>query len=329
MLPNSSPHFLQGVVQNSWVPVCRPTDVRKGEITTVRVLDNSFGVTKGSSGEIQVFEDVCPHRSAKLSPGSVKNGCVTCPYHGIEFDTESGNVSKFVEGYPLKKLSGMVLNKMDIEVHDNVVWIRPQGIETPDSQFYEEMDPTEFVSVYGSCDVDCSMFEVEENLIDCAHITSVHSWGNPASLPSSVIRSEKERGVYFLYKYGKNSIASFMNSVDRQSDHPVGFLTVFSSFKEPFSSMTRVCFGLGLTKVVRVHLLPLSENKTRMFWGIHRNFAKTTLLDGLFRYFMEKTIDEDKTILENLPQKPTKQVFFEFDWLVLQYRKKLSEFLDV
>ena len=329
MLRNSSPNFIQDIVQKSWVPVCRPVDVKKGKIFTVRVLDESFGLTSGPSDTIQVFEDVCPHRSSKLSTGPVsKDGCVTCPYHGIEFDTESGDVSKFVSGYPLKKLSGMKLNKLDTEVHDNVVWVRPPNVEASDSQFYEEMDTSEFVSVYGSCDVECNVFEVQENLIDAIHVNIVHSWGNPVSLPCSIIRSPKERGVYFLYKYGLNSFASLMNALDNQSDHPAGFLSVFSSFKEPFSSMTRVCFGVGLTKIVRVHLLPLSETETRMFWGIHRNFAKSKILDGLFRYFMERTINEDKTILENLPKKPKKQVFFEYDWLVLQYRKKLMEWFS-
>lgn len=56
-------------------------------------------------------------------------------------------------------------------------------------------------------------------------------------------------------------------------------VTVFNGFVEPLSTISRVCFGEGYVKTVRVHLLPLGPDKTRMFWGLHRNFLTQSWMD--------------------------------------------------
>ncbi|WP_369073969.1 Rieske (2Fe-2S) protein [Hymenobacter sediminis] len=36
---------------------------------------------------------VCPHKGARLSSCKVENGCVTCPLHGLRWDTTTGSLS--------------------------------------------------------------------------------------------------------------------------------------------------------------------------------------------------------------------------------------------
>jgi nitrite reductase/ring-hydroxylating ferredoxin subunit len=43
-------------------------------------------------GRILAIEDTCPHSGASLSEGVVVGTCVACPWHGAEFDLESGKV---------------------------------------------------------------------------------------------------------------------------------------------------------------------------------------------------------------------------------------------
>ena len=35
---------------------------------------------------------ICPHKGADLSRMPVRDGCVTCPLHGLRFDAETGRV---------------------------------------------------------------------------------------------------------------------------------------------------------------------------------------------------------------------------------------------
>ena len=41
-------------------------------------------------GTIYAIDDECTHDRASLSEGTVSDGCVTCPWHGAQFDLESG-----------------------------------------------------------------------------------------------------------------------------------------------------------------------------------------------------------------------------------------------
>ncbi len=43
---------------------------------------------RNAAGELACVIDQCSHRGAALSLGKVKDGCVQCPFHGLEFDTE-------------------------------------------------------------------------------------------------------------------------------------------------------------------------------------------------------------------------------------------------
>lgn len=312
------------VALNAWLPLCRNTDLLKNTVYNVEFMDKSVDVVKNLTftGQVnyEVFDDTCPHRGAKLSDGVFRSGCVECPYHGMKFELESGSCTGFLGDYDAAKVKAK-LNKYSVKTFDNIVWGYVGVGEPP--EFTADTLPSgtedeEFRSIYGQRDIECNMFEVEENLLDNIHISVVHSWGNPVSLPVSTIKSE--RGSFFFYHHGKNSLAEWLDNTGNNA------VTVFNGFAEPVSTLSRVCFGAGLTKAVRVHLLPLGDNKTRMFWGLHRNFMKAWWIDSVFRFLIEKTIDEDKNIIENLASRgeKTKQTLTEFDWLIVEYRKKTT-----
>lgn len=51
--------------------------------------------------QIIAFEDRCPHRDAKLSPGPINGSTIQCPLHAWEFDLLSGNsTSGTADGLP-------------------------------------------------------------------------------------------------------------------------------------------------------------------------------------------------------------------------------------
>lgn len=288
----------------------------------IEVFNRSVNVVKIlRTSTYEVFDDKCPHRGAKLSRGVVdaNNGCIRCPYHGMEFDLEDGTCTGFLGDYDPRKIKAK-LHKHEIHVFDSLVWSYlgegdPPEFMADKLQEFVADNEEDFSSIYGQRDIDCNLFEVEENLLDHTHVSVVHSWGNPDSLPVSTIKSP--RGSFFFYRHGKNSLAKWLDNTGKDS------VDVYNGFAEPLSTISRVGFGSNFTKSVRVHLLPLDENKTRMFWGLHRNFMKASWMDAVFRFLMEWTIDEDKAILENMASRD-KQTLTEFDWIIVQYRKCLT-----
>ena len=70
-----------------WYPV-----LRSRELTTKPVGRKRFGEPlvfwRDATGAPVVFPDRCPHRGAALSLGKVKEGQLSCPFHGIEFGAD-------------------------------------------------------------------------------------------------------------------------------------------------------------------------------------------------------------------------------------------------
>lgn len=83
--------------ENQWFPVI-PTSYLNGadssKPVSVDVLGRNLVIWKSSDDDWSVFEDICPHRRSPLSTGKVSDGCLTCRYHGWEFDG-NGQVTKF------------------------------------------------------------------------------------------------------------------------------------------------------------------------------------------------------------------------------------------
>ena len=69
-----------------------------------RVLDEWLVVFRDEQGRAVAMQDRCIHRNAQLSLGTVKNGCLTCPYHGWVYDGEGHVVAIPSLGPEAKKL---------------------------------------------------------------------------------------------------------------------------------------------------------------------------------------------------------------------------------
>ena len=73
-----------------WVPVCRfdelPTD---GGGLSLAVGPRQVAVFRDGDGVV-ALDDSCPHEGASLGLGVLKDGDVTCPWHGFHFCARTG-----------------------------------------------------------------------------------------------------------------------------------------------------------------------------------------------------------------------------------------------
>lgn len=65
------------------------------------------------NGTITAIDNVCLHEGGPLAEGVIENGKIVCPWHGWEYDLQTGqtgdNPSDKVEVYPIKIENGDVL----------------------------------------------------------------------------------------------------------------------------------------------------------------------------------------------------------------------------
>lgn len=67
-----------------WLLLCRrdvlrqPRTIRRHDVYGAGIVTYT-----DEADELHVVEEACPHRGASLADGSVRDGCVVCPYHGM------------------------------------------------------------------------------------------------------------------------------------------------------------------------------------------------------------------------------------------------------
>lgn len=72
-------------------PVCRVEELQRNGVIH-KQLDNGLevAVVALADGTFVAFENWCPHKGGPLAFGKIKNGIVTCPWHGFRFDLRTG-----------------------------------------------------------------------------------------------------------------------------------------------------------------------------------------------------------------------------------------------
>ncbi|MBV9120475.1 MAG: Rieske 2Fe-2S domain-containing protein, partial [Chloroflexi bacterium] len=87
-LPKIAPGVPEGLelgLRNYWYPLLPSEELGQKPIAT-RALGEDLVVWRGGDGIPHVFADVCPHRAARLSLGTVQGEELQCIFHGLRFD---------------------------------------------------------------------------------------------------------------------------------------------------------------------------------------------------------------------------------------------------
>jgi nitrite reductase/ring-hydroxylating ferredoxin subunit len=88
---------------NKWTPVLPSAQVADGSTKRVDVRGHSVLVYR-ERGAVYAMEDACAHAGGPLSEGEVKDGVVTCPWHGSQFRLTDGAVLRGPATFPQLRL---------------------------------------------------------------------------------------------------------------------------------------------------------------------------------------------------------------------------------
>jgi phenylpropionate dioxygenase-like ring-hydroxylating dioxygenase large terminal subunit len=168
------------VLLNDWHVVARACDLAPESVRASRLLGVDIVVWRGGDS-IQVWDDLCIHRGAKLSGGRVREGCLTCPYHGWTYDPSGACVR--IPAQPGQKPPPRAHAKArPVRVAHGLVWTclgNPAGEPPP---FPEWDDPAYRNIPCGPYAFNALGPRVIENFLDVGHFPFVHAGylGDPA-----------------------------------------------------------------------------------------------------------------------------------------------------
>lgn len=316
---------VSGFILPFYYPVCRtdslPTDNKPIPINFEG--KNLVGYRKNDT--LIVHTDVCPHMGGSFAKGGwvdPKTNYIHCPYHGFGFDDGKFTSIPSLENMACSSKAMMkVYRTMSL---NGYYYISP--VQNPMfSPYYppEHYDDS-FVAISGSRTLNCNVNSLVENLLDMLHISYVHSFGN-LDMPLARNIKYEDIGDYggkttFEYTPNAMTISTQIGNTDT--------VIVENEFYMPTTTLTRVTAG-SIIKTVYTQSLPVGPDKTILFWKVYRNFWKdpnvdgfTSIGDSLLSALMERTINEDASILSRCYSEGRNGFLTKYDVTIRNYRRR-------
>ncbi len=106
----------------SWFPIARSDDAPERHVFQTQLFGYEFAVWRDDLGQVNVWENRCPHRGLRLSLGVNTGAQLRCQYHGWTFESQTG-VCTHVPAHPSltepTKASTVMLQSVE---QDGFVW---------------------------------------------------------------------------------------------------------------------------------------------------------------------------------------------------------------
>jgi nitrite reductase/ring-hydroxylating ferredoxin subunit/DMSO/TMAO reductase YedYZ heme-binding membrane subunit len=98
-------------LSGDFVPVCDANGIPDGRAVTVCANGEKIAVFRHGAN-ISAVSNVCRHQNGPLGEGRIVDGCITCPWHGYQYDPVTGRAPAPFEDqiptFPVRISKGMV-----------------------------------------------------------------------------------------------------------------------------------------------------------------------------------------------------------------------------
>ncbi len=303
-------------VRNAWYAACWSDDLEEGPSARV-VLGEEIVLFRTASGGVAALEDCCPHRFAALSMGTVADGELVCPYHGMRFGGDG--VCTAVPGQKNVPARAKARSFPAIE-RNNLVWVWTGDPDAADPERLPDvhwLDAPGWRSVTGTTRYDCNWLLLVDNLIDLSHTTFVHkSTIGTDDVADTPVSAERDGDIVVVTRMMHDTepskfyrqVGNFTGNVDRWHriwlDPPS--TVIIDAGAVPAGTNDRSA-GID-TRVISV-LTPVDDRTVDQHWGFARDFKLgDDALDSVIADALAFTFDEDRDILarqqRNLEKRP-------------------------
>ncbi|MBY8863387.1 aromatic ring-hydroxylating dioxygenase subunit alpha [Nocardia sp. CA2R105] len=159
---------------NDWHVVGYSTDFESGRPYSVTLLGRDLAVWRDSTGELHVWEDLCIHRGARLSGGTIINNQIACPYHGWRYNTEAKCtlIPSAPRDKPMAKARAF---PWAVQERYGFAWVC-LGDPANDVPAFPQWDDEAQKKVHaGPFEFGANGYRALENFVDITHFPFVHS----------------------------------------------------------------------------------------------------------------------------------------------------------
>ncbi|MGB6551942.1 MAG: aromatic ring-hydroxylating dioxygenase subunit alpha [Candidatus Binataceae bacterium] len=164
------------MIPNQWYPIYESSRLGARRPVGIRRLGRDLVLWRGPDGGAVALPDRCPHRSARLSRGRLRDGCIECPYHGFRWNSRGECVLIPVNGVDAPIPAGFEAHPITVREEHRLVWMwYGERAEVSATIPWLEAAAWENGSRFTtSFEIDVSYLRVMENMGDFFHFPFVH-----------------------------------------------------------------------------------------------------------------------------------------------------------
>jgi phenylpropionate dioxygenase-like ring-hydroxylating dioxygenase large terminal subunit len=304
-----------------WHPVARSDEIDENP-KQFTLLGESLVLFR-MSGSISAFKDLCIHRGAALSLGRIRDGALTCAYHGWQYDRTGACIRiPSRPDIPIPhKAKAITFNAAD---QFGLAWVALQNpaAPIPSSPLGEFNDPTwrSFLSYDNVWETSAG--RAVENFMDFSHFPFVHEdlLGTP------------DKAEVIPYEVTENDDGMRYVREERLSS-PQGVSPILHQYvvELPFTVHIRKPESGGGTTIKSLFACPTSTKKCRVWVWITRDHSLEEP-DAGFGDFTNMIMEQDRVVVESqrpeeIPLDMREELHLKVpDAASLLYRKQLAKF---
>jgi phenylpropionate dioxygenase-like ring-hydroxylating dioxygenase large terminal subunit len=283
-----------------WFAVATSNEIGEAPVS-IDVRDTSYVIWRTADRRLIAVRDRCSHREARLSLGTVEDGCLRCPYHGWSFGQEGRCVEVPSSGEGAAIPSAAHLDPLPVAEHYGLVWFCPAEPEHP-VPYLGVDDDGSFTRLNTKMQIwNCSAARMIDNMLDVAHFPYVHAgtFGREQEQVVSKFSLSQLDDTFYGYEYSVvvNNEGE-AKSMSGGGDDVIG-LEMSTGFALPFSVRSTMSYDNGIEQTLFMTATPISNERSYFTFVLWRNDDVSSTGRQIVDFELE-VAREDKAMLENL-----------------------------
>ena len=94
-----------------WVVVCESSALQEKRAIEVLVGTEVLALFRQNS-QLHAIDGICAHQGGPIAKGSLDQKCITCPWHGWQYDISTGEnlltKRKMLRTFPIREANGVI-----------------------------------------------------------------------------------------------------------------------------------------------------------------------------------------------------------------------------
>jgi phenylpropionate dioxygenase-like ring-hydroxylating dioxygenase large terminal subunit len=313
-----------------WHPICTSDEVTE-QPRRFTLLDDFVVAFRDEHG-VAAFRDLCVHRGAALSLGSVRDGTLVCPYHGWQYDRTGACVR--IPSRPADAPIPHAAKAQAYRVQEKygLVWVAREepemGVPLFPGDVFGQPGWTSFISYREVWNTSAA--RAVENFMDFSHFPYVHNGllgtEDTAEIAPYTVEKRDDGLFYFLEQEEPSDLYGAGGSQKVRYEY---------TLVVPFTiHLKKIEIGAGRETIISQLTLPRTSKTTELFVFIVRNHSHDEP-DSKFGEFTNTIMEQDRVVVESqrpeeLPASLREELHIKVpDAASLLYRQRLASLAKV